>query len=76
MAALTATAVVAEAASMVVEAVASTVAAVEAASTVVEAAATAVAVDTGKIRLHAKNKKPALLRQAGFLRVLRLFACP
>jgi hypothetical protein len=45
-------------------------------STVVEAAATAVAVDTGKIRLNAKNKKPALLRQAGFLRVLRLFACP
>jgi hypothetical protein len=25
-----------------------------------------VAVDTGKIRLNAKNKKPALLRQAGF----------
>jgi len=42
------------------------------ASTVVEAAATAVAVDTGKIRLNAKNEKPALLRQAGFLHALRV----
>ena len=31
----------------------------------VEAAATAV-VDTGKLRLIARNQKPALLRQAGF----------
>jgi hypothetical protein len=45
------------------------VAAVAVASTVVEAAATAVAVDTGKIRLDARNEKPALLRQGG------LFAC-
>jgi hypothetical protein len=42
-----------------------------AAATVVEAAATAVAVDTGKIRLIARNEKPALLRQAGFLRGCR-----
>jgi hypothetical protein len=36
------------------------------ASTAVEAAATAAA-DTGKSRLLARNEKPALLRQAGFL---------
>jgi hypothetical protein len=76
VAALAAIAVV-DAATAAEAAVASMVAAAEAVvSTVVEAAATAVAVDTGKIRLNAKNKKPALLRQAGFLRVLRLFACP
>jgi hypothetical protein len=59
-AALAATAAVADAAMVAVA---------EAASTVVEAAATAVAVDTGKIRLDARNEKPALLRQGG------LFAC-
>jgi hypothetical protein len=42
------------------------------ASTVVEAAATAVAVDTGKIRLDARNEKPALLRQSGLFRALRI----
>jgi hypothetical protein len=52
-------------AAVVVVVVASTVVA-EAAS-MVEAAATAVA-DAVKFRLIARNKKPVLLRQAGFLR--------
>jgi hypothetical protein len=60
---------VAARAAIAVVAVVSTAVAAVAASTVVEAAATAVAVDTGKIRLDARNKKPALLRQSG------LFAC-
>jgi hypothetical protein len=66
---------VADAAIAAVAAVATTAAAVAAVPTVVEAAATA-AVDTGKIRLNARNEKPALLRQAGFLCALRLLVCP
>jgi hypothetical protein len=61
----------------IVAAVVSTAAAVaasmveEAAASTVVAAVTA-AVDTGKVRLNARNKKPALLRQAGFFYTLRV----
>jgi hypothetical protein len=56
--------------SVVAAALAADSAAAVVAPTVVEAAATAVA-DTGKFRLIARNEKPALLRQAGFLHARR-----
>jgi hypothetical protein len=51
---------------VIVAAALAAIAAVAVASTVVEAAATAVVVDTGKIRLDARNEKPVCFGRRAF----------